>query len=168
MKPANWSEVSARWKRGALRRRFREPFDDGANYLLNGPGHGDDGRIVFRKPKEVREILAALGIVAPTISAHCAAFAHLSAKWGSEYSEKFVPPAVQAKGAGYVESWSEDYLIGLLETGTGAGIQIYGWFWGLWGNPVLHSGCAGRWLGKDDGGRVGTLSHGDGQSASSS
>lgn len=111
-----------------------------SNYLLNGPGHGDDGRIVFRKPKEVREILAALGIVAPTISAHCAAFAHLSAKWGSEYSEKFVPPAVQAKGAGYVESWSEDYLIGLLETGTGAGIQIYGWFWGLWGNPVLHSG----------------------------
>lgn len=111
-----------------------------SNYLLNGPGHGDNARIVFRDPKEIRQILDDLGIVAPTISAHCAAYAHLSAKWGPEFSEKFVPPAVLGRGAAYVESWSEEYLIGLLEAGTAAGIHIFGWFWGLWGNPVLHSG----------------------------
>ncbi len=111
-----------------------------SNYLLNGPGHGDNAKIVFRNPKEVRQILAGQGIVAPTISGHCAAFAHLSAKWGAEYVDKFVPAAVLAKGLNFVESWSEEYLIGLLETGTAAGINIFGWFWGLWGNPVLHSG----------------------------
>jgi sugar phosphate isomerase/epimerase len=111
-----------------------------SNYLMNGPGHGDNCKIVFRNPKEVRQVLAGLGIVAPTISAHCAAFAHLSAKWGAEYVDKFVPASVLAKGLPYVESWSEEYLVGLLEAGTAAGIQIYGWFWGLWGNPLLHSG----------------------------
>jgi sugar phosphate isomerase/epimerase len=111
-----------------------------SNYLLNGPGHGDNGKVVFRNPKEVRQVLSSLGIVAPAISAHCAAYAHLSAKWSADYSEKFVPASVQAKGADYVEKWSEEYLVGLLETGTAAGIQIYGWFWGLWGNPVLHGG----------------------------
>jgi sugar phosphate isomerase/epimerase len=111
-----------------------------SNYLVNGPGHGENGKIVFRDPKEVRQVLAGLGIVAPAISAHCAAYAHLSAKWGLEYAEKFVPPSVLAKGAAYVESWSEEYLVGLLEAGTAAGIHVYGWFWGLWGNPVLHSG----------------------------
>lgn len=55
-----------------------------SNYLLNGPGHGENCKIVFRDPKEVRQVLASLGVVAPTVSAHCAAFAHLSAKWGSE------------------------------------------------------------------------------------
>ncbi len=111
-----------------------------SNYLLNGPGHGDNAKIVFRDPKEIRQILDDLRIVAPTISAHCAAYAHLSAKWGPEFADKFVPPAVLARGAAYVESWSEEYLIGVLETGTTAGIHIFGWFWGLWGNPVLHSG----------------------------
>jgi sugar phosphate isomerase/epimerase len=111
-----------------------------SNYLLNGPGHGENCQIVFRDPKEVRQCLAALGMVAPTISAHCAAYAHLSAKWGPEYAEKFVPEAVLAKGVQYVEDWSEDYLVGLLEAGAAAGIHIYGWFWGLWGHPVLHSG----------------------------
>ena len=111
-----------------------------SNYLLNGPGHGENCKIVFRNSKEVRETLAGLGIVAPTISAHCAAFAHLSAKWGLEYAEKFVPAPVLEKGAQYVEDWSEEYLLGLLETGAAAGIHIYGWFWGLWGHPVLHSG----------------------------
>jgi sugar phosphate isomerase/epimerase len=111
-----------------------------SNYLLNGPGHGENGKIIFRDAKEVRQILESLGMMAPTISAHCAAFAHLSAKWGPEYTANFVPPSVQAKGAPHVESWSEDYLVGLLETGTAAGIHIYGWFWGLWGNPALHSG----------------------------
>ncbi|MGO8678242.1 MAG: hypothetical protein ACLQVX_20560 [Limisphaerales bacterium] len=110
------------------------------NYLLNGPGHGENCKIVFRNPKEVRQVLGGLGIVAPAISAHCASYAHLSAKWGAEYADKFVPASVLAKGLDYVESWSEEYLIGLLETGTAAGIHIYGWFWGLWGNPVLHSG----------------------------
>jgi len=111
-----------------------------SNYLLNGPGHGENGKIVFRDPKEVRETLAAMKIVAPTISAHCAAFAHLSAKWGLEYAEKFVPASVAAKGVQYVEDWSEEYLLGLLDTGAAAGIRIFGWFWGLWGQPVLHSG----------------------------
>jgi sugar phosphate isomerase/epimerase len=110
------------------------------NYLLNGPGHGDNCKIVFRSPKEIRQVLSGLGIVAPTISAHCAAYAHLSAKWGLEYADKFVPPAVAAKGAQFIEKWSEDYLIGLIETGAAAGIRIFGWFWGLWGNPALHSG----------------------------
>ena len=50
------------------------------------------------------------------------------------------PAPVLAKGAQYVEDWSEEYLVGLLESGSAAGIHIYGWFWGLWGNPVLHSG----------------------------
>ena len=111
-----------------------------SNYLLNAPGHGDNGRIVFRDPKELKQVLGALRIVAPTISAHCAAYAHLSAKWSLEYAEKFVPSAVLAKGAQYVEDWSEEYLVGLLEAGTAAGIHTYGWFWGLWGNPVLHCG----------------------------
>ena len=111
-----------------------------SNYLLNGPGHGDNGHIVFRDPKEIKQVLAALRIVAPAISAHCAAYAHLSAKWGLEYAEKFVPPAVVAKGAQYAEDWSEEYLLGVLETGTAAGIHIFGWFWGLWGPPVLHGG----------------------------
>ncbi|HOW63820.1 MAG TPA: hypothetical protein P5186_10970 [Candidatus Paceibacterota bacterium] len=110
------------------------------NYLLNGPDHGEHCRITFRDSKEVRQILQGLGIVTPTISAHCAAYAHLSAKWGIEYADKFVPPSVVAKGAQYVEDWSEEYLLGLLEAGTAAGIRIYGWFWGLWGHPVLHSG----------------------------
>jgi sugar phosphate isomerase/epimerase len=111
-----------------------------SNYLLNGPGHGDNGRIVFRDPKELKQVLGALRIVAPTVSAHCAAYAHLSAKWSLEYAEKFVPSPVLAKGAQYVEDWSDDYLVGMLEAGTAAGIHIYGWFWGLWGNPVLHCG----------------------------
>src|SRR5437016_4765883 len=111
-----------------------------SNYLLNGPGHGDNGKIVFRSASEIKQVLAELKIVAPTISAHCAAYAHLSAKWGLEYAEKFVPASVLEKGTQYVEDWSEQYLLGMLETGTAAGIRIYGWFWGLWGNPVLHSG----------------------------
>jgi sugar phosphate isomerase/epimerase len=111
-----------------------------SNYLLNGPGHGENGRISFRDPKEIKQVLAAARIVAPTVSAHCAAYAHLSAKWGLEYAEPFVPGPVLAKGAQYVEDWSEEYLLGLLEAGTAAGIHIYGWFWGLWGNPVLHGG----------------------------
>jgi sugar phosphate isomerase/epimerase len=111
-----------------------------SNYLLNGPGHGENGRIVFRDPKELKQTLAALGIVAPAISAHCAAYAHLSAKWGLEYAEKFVPAPVLERGTQYVEDWSEEYLLGLLEAGTAAGIHIYGWFWGLWGKPVLHGG----------------------------
>ncbi|MCA9066724.1 MAG: hypothetical protein KDA96_26835, partial [Planctomycetaceae bacterium] len=111
-----------------------------SNYLLNGPGHGDNGRIVFRDPAELRQALDDAGIVAPVISAHCAAYAHLSAHWGLEYVDKFVPPAVAAKGQQYVEDWSEEYLLGMLETGTALGIHIFGWFWGLWGNPVLHSG----------------------------
>jgi sugar phosphate isomerase/epimerase len=111
-----------------------------SNYLLNGPGHGDNCKIVFRDAKEIKQALSAAGIVSPTISAHCAAYAHLSARWGLEYADKFVPGPVAAKGAQYVEDWSEEYLLGMLETGTAAGIHIYGWFWGLWGHPVLHSG----------------------------
>ncbi len=111
-----------------------------SNYLLNGPGHGENGAIVFRNPKEIKQVLGALGIVAPTISAHCASYAHLSAKWGPEYTEKFVPGSVLEKGEQYVEDWSEEYLVGLLETGSAADIHIYGWFWGLWGHPVLHGG----------------------------
>ena len=111
-----------------------------SNYLLNGPGHGDNCKIVFRDAKEIQQVLSAAGIVSPTISAHCAAYAHLSARWGLEYADKFVPGPVAAKGAQYVEDWSEEYLLGMLETGTAAGIHIYGWFWGLWGHPVLHSG----------------------------
>jgi sugar phosphate isomerase/epimerase len=111
-----------------------------SNYLLNGPGHGDNCKIVFRDPIEIKQVLSAAGIVSPTISAHCAAYAHLSARWGLEYADKFVPGPVAAKGAQYVEDWSEEYLLGMLETGTAAGIHIYGWFWGLWGHPVLHSG----------------------------
>jgi len=111
-----------------------------SNYLLNGAGHGENCKIVFRDPKEVRQVLSGLGIVAPTVSAHCAAYAHLSAKWGSEYVEPFVPGPVMARGLAYVEDWSEEYLIGLIENGVASGIKVYGWFWGLWGNPVLHSG----------------------------
>lgn len=111
-----------------------------SNYLLNGPGHGDNGKIVFRDPKEIKQVLGSLNIVAPTVSAHCAAYAHLSAKWGLEYAGPFVPGPVLAKGAQFVEDWSEEYLLGMLETGTAAGIHIFGWFWGLWGNPVLHGG----------------------------
>jgi sugar phosphate isomerase/epimerase len=111
-----------------------------SNYLLNGPGHGDNGKIVFRDPKEIGQVLQALGLTTPVVSAHCAAYAHLSAKWGTEYAEKFVPASVLAKGPQYVEDWSDAYLLGLLETGSAAGIHIYGWFWGLWGNPILHSG----------------------------
>jgi len=111
-----------------------------SNYLLNGPGHGENGRISFRDPQEIKQVLGSLRIVAPAVSAHCAAYAHLSAKWGVDYAEKFVPGPVLAKGAQYVEDWSEEYLLGLLETGTAAGIHIYGWFWGLWGHAVLHGG----------------------------
>jgi sugar phosphate isomerase/epimerase len=111
-----------------------------SNYLLNGPGHGENGRISFRDPKEIKQVLGALRIVAPAVSAHCAAYAHLSAKWGLEYAEKFVPGPVLAKGAQYVEDWSEEYLLGMLEAGTAAGIHIFGWFWGLWGHPALHGG----------------------------
>jgi sugar phosphate isomerase/epimerase len=111
-----------------------------SNYLLDAPGHGENGRVVLRDAKEIKQVLAAAGIVAPAISAHCAAYAHLSAKWGLEYAEKFVPASVLAKGAQYIEDWSEEYLLAVLETGTAAGIHIYGWFWGLWGNPVLHGG----------------------------
>lgn len=111
-----------------------------SNYLLNGAGHGENGKIVFRDPAEIRQILSGAGIVAPTISAHCAAYAHLSAKWGAEYVDKFVPGSVLAKGLQYVEDWSEEYLLGMLEVGSAAGIKIFGWFWGLWGHPVLHSG----------------------------
>ena len=111
-----------------------------SNFLLNGQGHGDNGRIVFRDPKELRQVLSAAGIIVPTVSAHCAAYAHLSAIWGAEYAEKFVPASVMAKGTQYAEDWSEEYLLGMLETGTAAGIHIFGWFWGLWGHPVLHSG----------------------------
>lgn len=111
-----------------------------SNYLLNAPAHGEAGRIALRDPKEIKQVLAALNIVAPAVSAHCAAYAHLSAKWGLEYAEKFVPASVLARGAQYVEDWSEEYLLAVLETGTAAGIHIYGWFWGLWGNPVLHGG----------------------------
>ena len=91
-----------------------------SNYLLDGPGHGDNCRIAFRDPKELKQVLASAGIVAPTVSAHCAAYAHLSAKWGTEYAEKFVPASVLAKGTQYVEDWSEEYLLGVLETGTAA------------------------------------------------
>ena len=111
-----------------------------SNYLLNDRGHGENGRIVFRNSKEVKQVLESLGIVAPTVSAHCAAYAHLSAKWGLEYADKFVPADVAAKGTQYVEDWSEEYLLGMLEAGSAAGIHIFGWFWGLWGNPVLHGG----------------------------
>ncbi|RPI77894.1 MAG: hypothetical protein EHM42_13450, partial [Planctomycetaceae bacterium] len=74
-----------------------------SNYMLHGPGHGDNGRIVFRQPAEVRQALEAAGIVAPVISAHCAGYAHLSARWGLEYADKFVPASVAAKGQQYVE-----------------------------------------------------------------
>ena len=111
-----------------------------SNYLLDGPGHGENGKIVFRDPKEVKQALSAAGMVAPAVSAHCAAYAHLSARWGLEYAGPFVPGPVLSKGAQYVEDWSEEYLLALLETGTAAGIHIFGWFWGLWGNPVLHGG----------------------------
>jgi sugar phosphate isomerase/epimerase len=111
-----------------------------SNYLLHGPGHGENGQIVFRDPAEIRQVLSSTGLVAPTISAHCAAYAHLSARWGAEYVASFVPPSVLTKGTQYVEDWSEEYLLGLLEVGTAIGVRIYGWFWGLWGHPVLHSG----------------------------
>ena len=111
-----------------------------SNYLLHAPSHGENCKIAFRDPQEVRQILSSMNIVAPTISAHCAAYAHLSAKWGLEYAEKFVPGSVSEKGTQYVEDWSEEYLLGLLENGVAAGIRIFGWFWGLWGHPVLHSG----------------------------
>lgn len=111
-----------------------------SNYLLHGPGHGENTRIVFRDPAEIRRVLAESGIESPTISAHCAAYAHLSARWGVEYAASFVPESVAAKGPQYIEDWSEEYLLGLLEVGSAVGIHIYGWFWGLWGHPVLHSG----------------------------
>jgi sugar phosphate isomerase/epimerase len=111
-----------------------------SNYLLNGPGHGENGRIVFRNPAEVRQVLDSARIVAPTVSAHCAAYAHLSARWGTEYAASFVPASVAAKGPQYIEDWSEEYLLGMLEVGKAIGIRIFGWFWGLWGHPVLHSG----------------------------
>src|SRR5262249_27840695 len=73
-----------------------------SNYLLNAPQHCENGRIVLRDPKELKQILAAQHMVAPAVSAHCAAYAHLSAKWGAEYAEKFVPGPVLAKGTEYV------------------------------------------------------------------
>lgn len=111
-----------------------------SNYLLNAEGHGRNGEIRLRSATEIRQVIAELGLVAPTVSAHCAAFAHLSARWALEYAQNFVPGPVLAKGPDYIESWSEEYLLAVLETGVAAGIRIYGWFWGLWANPLLHSG----------------------------
>src|SRR5260221_12076494 len=38
-----------------------------SNYLLNGPGHGENGRIVFRHSKEIKKPLAWFRILEPTI-----------------------------------------------------------------------------------------------------
>jgi sugar phosphate isomerase/epimerase len=114
-----------------------------SNFMLN-EGKG------FKKPGEIKTAFAERGLTLDGISAHCPFWVHTTAWTNSPTVRPFLPPDVASKPAKYIEEWSEDYLMGLMDLAAKLGVKIMPMFWGVAFGWELATGYPwGFWKGGD-------------------
>ena len=104
----------------------------------------------FKSPDEIRSTFAERGLTLDGISAHCPFWVHTSAWTGTPSVRPFLPAEVGAKSAKFIEDWSEDYLLRLMDLAAKLEIRIIPMFWGVAFGWELATGYPwGFWKGGD-------------------
>jgi sugar phosphate isomerase/epimerase len=104
----------------------------------------------FKNPDEIKSTFAERGLTFDGISAHCPFWVHTSAWTSTPSVRPFLPAEVAGKSAKYIEDWSEDYLLRLMDLAAKLGVKIMPMFWGVAFGWELATGYPwGFWKGGD-------------------
>jgi sugar phosphate isomerase/epimerase len=104
----------------------------------------------FKSADEIKATFAERGLALDGISAHCPFWVHTTAWTGSPAVRPFLPPEVAAKSGKYIEEWSEEYLLRLMNLASNLGVKILPMFWGVAFGWELATGYPwGFWKGGD-------------------
>ena len=114
-----------------------------SNFMLQ------DGKRL-KRADEIKSTFAEQGLTLDGISAHCPFWVHTTAWTGSRTVRPFLPPDVAEKSAKYIEEWTEDYLLRLMNLAANLGVKIIPMFWGVAFGWELATGYPwGFWKGGD-------------------
>jgi sugar phosphate isomerase/epimerase len=114
-----------------------------SNYMLM------DGKR-FKPAQEIQDTFAERGMTLDGISAHCPFWVHTTAWTESPTIRPFIPADVAAKSPAAIETWSEAYLMKLMDLASQLGIKVIPMFWGVAFGWELASGYPwGFWAGGD-------------------
>jgi sugar phosphate isomerase/epimerase len=104
----------------------------------------------FKPVHEIKGTFAERGLTLDGISAHCPFWVHTSAWTGSPSVRPFLPADVASKSGKYIEEWSEDYLLRLMNLAANLGVKVIPMFWGVAFGWELATGYPwGFWKGGD-------------------
>ncbi len=114
-----------------------------SNYMLQ------DGKR-FKSAEEIKSAFAERGMSLDGISAHCPFWVHTTAWTNSPTVRPFLPADVAGKSAKYIEEWSEEYLLRLMNLAGSLGVKVLPMFWGVaFGWEVATGYPWGFWKGGD-------------------
>jgi len=114
-----------------------------SNYMLQ------DGRR-FKTVDEIKNAFGERGMTLDGISSHCAFWVHTTAWTGSPTIRPFLPPDIAKKSVTAIESWTEDYILRLMNLSANLGVKIMPMFWGVvFGWEVATGYPWGFWKGGD-------------------
>ncbi len=114
-----------------------------SNYMLQ------DGKR-FKSVDEIKSAFAERGLTLDGISTHCPFWVHTTAWTGSPTIHPFLPADVASKSAKYIEEWTEDYCLRLMNLADHLGVKILPMFWGVAFGWELATGYPwGFWKGGD-------------------
>ena len=104
----------------------------------------------FKSADEIKSAFAERGMTLDGISCHCPFWVHTTAWTGSPTVRPFLPPDVAKKSATYIEEWSEEYLLRLMNLASNLGVKILPMFWGVAFGWEMATGYPwGFWKGGD-------------------
>jgi sugar phosphate isomerase/epimerase len=104
----------------------------------------------FKSVDEIKTTFAERGLTLDGISAHCPFWVHTTAWTGSPTVRPFLPADVGAKSGKYIEEWSEEYLLRLMNLSANLGVKVVPMFWGVAFGWELATGYPwGFWKGGD-------------------
>src|SRR5262245_55328854 len=104
----------------------------------------------LKSAKEIKDTFAKAKLNLDGISAHCPFWVHTTAWTSSPTIRPFIPADVAKKSAAEIESWSEEYLLRLLDLCAELGVKIVPMFWGVAFGWELATGYPwGFWKGGD-------------------
>ena len=104
----------------------------------------------FLSADAIKSAFAERSLALDGISAHCPFWVHTTAWTNSPTVRPFLPPDVAGKSAKYIEEWTEDYLLRLLDLSAKLGVKILPMFWGVAFGWELATGYPwGFWKGAD-------------------
>jgi sugar phosphate isomerase/epimerase len=114
-----------------------------SNYMLQNGAK-------FKKPAEIKAAFAERGMSLDGISAHCPFWVHTTAWTKSLTVRPFLSAEVASKSPAEIETWSESYILRLLDLAAGLEIKIITMFWGVVFGWEMATGYSwGFWKGAD-------------------